>query len=87
MIHRFFQWRARRQLARPRYRIDRRHYHGRFRAGFVSHLKQANFWESDRDPKLRRRRGRRRVLLVLGAALLLFLLWGLSVSVGAFQVF
>jgi hypothetical protein len=87
MIHRIFQWWARKKLARTRYRLDRRRYQGRFGAGFMSHLQHAHFWESDRDPGLRRQRLRRRLLWLFAAALVAFLLWATWESLRALPLF
>ena len=87
MIRYFFQWRARKKLARNRYRIDRRIYHGRFRAGFLSHLQTAHFWETHKDPYARRLRWRRRVLWLFALALLAFISWAVLESIRAFALF
>lgn len=87
MIRLFFQWRARKKMARTRYKIDRRHYHGRFQAGFMSHLQTAHFWESDKDPILRRTRWRKRVLWLLLLTFLTFLGWVVWESLRAFAIF
>lgn len=75
MIRRFFIWRAHKKLARTRYRLDRRVYHGRFRAGFISHLHHARFWESDSDSSYYRRRWRRRLRRLVIFLVVLFLCW------------
>ena len=87
MIRQIFIWRARRQLARSRYRIDRRRYPKKFRAGFVSHLQSAHFWESKRDPGLRRKRWRARAFKLLLLALAAFLAWVAWESIHAISIF
>lgn len=87
MIRRIFQWRARKRLARTRYKLDRRHYPGQFRAGFLSHLQSAHFWESDRDPAMRRLRWRRRLLKISGVVLIVVVLWGIWESVRGLSLF
>ena len=86
MIRRFFRWRARRQHARTRYRLDRRLYRGQFTSGFLSHLQSAQFWESDRDPFMRRTRWRRRLLILFLVALVGFFIWLGWESLQAFTV-
>jgi hypothetical protein len=83
MIRRFFIWRAHKKLARTRYRLDRREYRGQFRAGFMSHLHHARFWESDSDPSFYRRRFRKRLRWIILLLLIGFLGWVLYESVVA----
>lgn len=87
MIRRFFIWRAHKKLARTRYRLDRREYRGNFRAGFLSHLHHARFWESDSDPAFYRRRWKRRVRRLLLLVVVLFLLWLFLESARALTLF
>jgi|GEM_PF-1948615 len=75
MFRRFFIWRAHRQLARTRYRLDRRHYPGQFQAGFMSHLHHARFWETNKDPGTVRRRWRKRVFWMVAIMGSIFFFW------------
>lgn len=87
MIRRFFQWRAKRRLARTRYRFDRRSYPGRFQAGFLSHLQQGSFWEMNKNPRLRRRGRRQTVLLLLVIIGTILLIWGIITSIEGIKLF
>lgn len=87
MFRRFFIWRAHKRLARTRYRLDRRRYPGQFQAGFMSHLHQARFWETDRDPASSTRRWRKRLFWVAAAAGSAFFLWVIYESAHALMLF
>lgn len=87
MLRRYYLWRARRKMGKSRYRPDRRHYAGHFRAGFYSYLSSTRFWDVRRDAYYKRRKRRSRLLRVL---LLLFLgvvFWIVYESVGALGLF
>lgn len=86
MFRRFFIWRAHKKLARTRYRLDRRHYPGKFQAAFMSHLHHARFWESDADPYYRRRRWRKRIFRAALIGALIFLIWVVYESAQALAV-
>lgn len=87
MIRRFFIWRAHKKLARTRYKLDRREYRGQFRSGFMSHLQQARFWDSESDPYYRRQRWKKRILWLLVIALAGFSVWVAIESMKALQIF
>ncbi len=87
MLRRFFIWRAHKKLARTRYRIDRRHYHGQFQAGFMSHLHHAKFWESDKDPASRRRKWRKRIFWAILFVGIVFFIWVVYESAQALMFF
>jgi hypothetical protein len=75
MLRKFFIWRAEKRMARSQYRIDKRHYHGVFKAGFFAHLNETRFWQGDNDPFQRSRKRRKRVLIVAIAVLLGAAVW------------
>ncbi len=87
MIRRFFIWRARRQMGKPRYKIDHRAYRGAFNAGFFTFLNRSKFWSSDDDLFYRKRRRRLWAAYAGGIALLVFLIWIIYESVGALGIF
>lgn len=87
MIRRFFQWRAKRRIARNRYSIDRRIYTGRFKATFLSYLDGASFWETKKDKRLRRRSRRRKALIIVAFIGIILLIWGIISSIEGLMLF
>jgi hypothetical protein len=87
MIRRFFIWRALRRMAKPRYQIDRRTYHGRFNAGFRAFLHRSKYWSSTDDSYVRRMRRRRRLYLFGGTVGMILLVWFIYESISALGIF
>jgi len=87
MLRRFFIWRGLRRMNRPRYRMDRRRYHGRFTAGFLGYLGRAGFWQEERDLFTRRKNRRRMLLGLFLCVATLFAGWVIWESVQALALF
>ena len=87
MLRRFFIWRAEKRMGRSHYRIDKRHYRGVFKAGFMAHLSSSNFWQTDNDPYQKAKKRQRKVVFVIGLIIILGLVWVVIESSRALRLF
>ena len=87
MLRRFFIWRAEKRMGRSRYRFDKRHYQGVFKAGFFAHLNQTKFWQADDDPYQRSRRRKKKAILILIILVMAIFIWVAIESSRALSLF